>query len=103
MGGSAHGDKTRPRADLTDDELRELCVVAVRQHRDEMRLWASLRVGLVNHLGHEFSQDLEVWVATFYANKKKIPLDSDVEEFAKELMERKRKGQFGILRFAKRR
>eukprot|EP00285_Hemiselmis_virescens_P017655 CAMPEP_0173405194 /NCGR_PEP_ID=MMETSP1356-20130122/61240_1 /TAXON_ID=77927 ORGANISM="Hemiselmis virescens, Strain PCC157" /NCGR_SAMPLE_ID=MMETSP1356 /ASSEMBLY_ACC=CAM_ASM_000847 /LENGTH=79 /DNA_ID=CAMNT_0014365975 /DNA_START=28 /DNA_END=264 /DNA_ORIENTATION=+ len=79
MGGSVHGDKSRPRADLTDEELRELCVVAVRQHRDELRLWASLRVGLRNHLGNEFSQDLETWVATFYAMKKKIPLDSDVE------------------------
>lgn len=64
-------------------------------------LQASLRVGLVNHLGHEFSQDLEIWVATFYALKKRIPLDSDVEEFSKELMERRKKGIYGYARYAK--
>mmetsp|Transcript_45348 Transcript_45348/g.110417 ORF Transcript_45348/g.110417 Transcript_45348/m.110417 type:complete len:103 (-) Transcript_45348:206-514(-) len=102
MGGH-HTDKSRPRADLTDEELVELCIIAVRQHRDECRLWKSLRVGLVNHLGAEFSQDLEVWVATFYANKKRIPLDSDVEEFASFLIEKKQKSIFGLAALTKRR
>lgn len=137
----------------------------MRQHRDDCRLWvsvhpaprpcsrfprklrvnlsrhlqASLRVGLVNHLGHDlcqvllgnsaslwllenfvslaiyhmdhatrpgppkrgmskqerlklmFSQELEVWVATWYATKKSIPTDADVEGFAAQVNERRRK------------
>ena len=43
MGGHGHSDKTLPREDLTDEELRDLCITAVRQHRDEMRLWVSMR------------------------------------------------------------
>ncbi len=30
-------------------------------------------------------QDLEVWVASFYANKKRIPMDSDVDEIANQV------------------
>jgi hypothetical protein len=44
MGGHGHSDKTLPREDLTDEELRDLCITAVRQHRDEMRLWVSMRI-----------------------------------------------------------
>jgi hypothetical protein len=33
--------KKWPRPDLTNEELRSLCVLAVRQHRDECRLWVS--------------------------------------------------------------
>lgn len=43
MGGNGHSDKTLPRENMTDEELRDLCISAVRQHRDEMRLWVSLR------------------------------------------------------------
>ena len=82
--------KQKPRTDLTDDELKELLVVAIRQHRDDCRRWASLRIGLVNHLGHEICQQLETWVATFYGTKQRIPLDTDVEEFANQLLEKKR-------------
>mmetsp|Transcript_18260 Transcript_18260/g.28354 ORF Transcript_18260/g.28354 Transcript_18260/m.28354 type:complete len:98 (-) Transcript_18260:2660-2953(-) len=83
--------KLKPRDNLTDDELRELCVVAVRQHRDDCRLWASLRVGLVNHLGHDICQELEVWVATWYATKKNVPTDADVEGFANQVCEKRKK------------
>jgi hypothetical protein len=82
--------KQKPRADLTDAELKELFVVAIRQHRDDCRRWASLRIGLVNHLGHEYCQELETWVATFYGSKSRVPLDSDVEEFADQLLEKSR-------------
>jgi hypothetical protein len=82
--------KQNPRQDLTDDEMKQLFVSAVRQHRDECRRWASLRVGLVNHLGHNYCQQLETWVANFYATKQRIPLDSDVEEFADQLIEKVR-------------
>mmetsp|Transcript_99946 Transcript_99946/g.145989 ORF Transcript_99946/g.145989 Transcript_99946/m.145989 type:complete len:97 (-) Transcript_99946:17-307(-) len=86
-----HSDKNLPRADLSDNELKELCVTAVRQHRDECRLWASLRVGLVNHLGHEICQELEIWTATFYATRNAIPMDSDVEKFAVQILEKRAK------------
>ena len=51
----------------------------------------SYRVGLVNHLGHEICQELEVWTATFYATKNAIPADSDVERFAGALIEKRAK------------
>jgi hypothetical protein len=82
--------KQKPRADLKDEEIKELFVVAIRQHRDDCRRWASLRIGLVNHLGHDYFQELETWVATFYSTKKRVPLDSDVEEFADQLLEKSR-------------
>jgi hypothetical protein len=81
--------KQKPRPDLSDQELKELFIVAVRQHRDDCRRWASLRIGLVNHLGHEMCQELETWVATFYGTKQRIPLDTDVEAFAEQLIEKK--------------
>ena len=80
--------KELPRPDLTDDELKKLCVVAIRQHRDDCRRWASLRVGLSNHLGHAICQELETWTASFYATKRRVPLDSDVEDFASQLIEK---------------
>lgn len=40
--GATQTDKMQPRADLTNEELKALCVMAVRQHRDECRLWVSL-------------------------------------------------------------
>jgi hypothetical protein len=48
-------------------------------------------VGLVNHLGHEICQELEIWTATFYATKNSIPMDSDVEKFAMSMMEKRKK------------
>lgn len=42
--GGGHGDKTLPRENLTDEELRDLCITAVRQHRDEMRLWVRIHL-----------------------------------------------------------
>lgn len=80
-------------------QLKQLCVIAVRQHRDECRLWNSLRVGLVNHLGHDICQQLEIWVATFYATKESIPRDSDVEAFADQMIERRKKGLTWLLNF----
>ena len=47
------------------------------------------RVGLVNHLGHEICQELEVWTATFYAQRNAIPQDTDVEKFAQQLLEKR--------------
>ena len=38
MGGH-HAPKNKPREDLTDEQFVELCVIAVRQHRDDLRLW----------------------------------------------------------------
>ena len=49
------------------------------------------RVGLVNHLGHEICQDLEIWTATFYATKNSIPMDSDAEKFAMSILEKRKK------------
>jgi len=46
-------------------------------------------VGLVNHLGHEICQELEVWTATFYAQRNAIPQDTDVEKFAQQLLEKR--------------
>lgn len=40
--GATQTDKMQPRADLTNEELKAFCVMAVRQHRDECRLWVSL-------------------------------------------------------------
>lgn len=48
-------------------------------------------MGLVNHLGHEICQELEIWTATFYATKQSIPMDSDVEKFAMQLLEKRAK------------
>merc|ERR1711966_620400 len=89
---NGHADKREPRADLTDNEFKELCVTAVRQHRDECRLWASLRVGLVNHLGHDVLQDLEVWTATFYAQRG-TPSDTDVERYATQMLDTRAKNK----------
>mmetsp|Transcript_40247 Transcript_40247/g.95381 ORF Transcript_40247/g.95381 Transcript_40247/m.95381 type:complete len:94 (+) Transcript_40247:123-404(+) len=89
MGGH-HASKNKPREDLTDDQLIELCVIAVRQHRDDCRLWKSLRVGLVNHLGHEICQDLEIWVAHFYGHKRQVPTDTDVEAWVHTLIQKRR-------------
>ena len=51
------------------------------------------RVGLVNHLGHEICQELEIWTATFYATKNSIPMDSDVEKFAMSILEKRKKSE----------
>ena len=48
-------------------------------------------MGLVNHLGHEVCQELEVWTATFYAQKNAIPMDTDVEKFAMQMLEKQAK------------
>ena len=46
----------------------------------------------MNHLGHEICQELEVWTATFYAQRNAIPQDTDVEKFAMQLLEKRAKG-----------
>ena len=49
-------------------------------------------MGLVNHLGHDVLQDLEVWTATFYAQRG-TPSDTDVERYATQMLDTRAKNK----------
>ena len=49
-------------------------------------------MGLVNHLGHDVLQDLEVWTAAFYAQRG-TPSDTDVERYATQMLDTRAKNK----------